>query len=179
MADNETHPDPQPKRHRNLLDAVGLSRFIMILAVISILLGSAMLLLIGTYEIFAAIWHAFTDPGVEAINILRRHLIETVDTFLIAVVMYVIAIGLYQLFVNHDVTLPPWLRMRGVGDLEKRLLGMTVPVLAVVFVTHAIEPTPSEQLLPLGLAIGAVIAAIALFMYQEGRNEGREAGGKE
>ena len=85
--------------------------------------------------------------------------------------MYVIAIGLYQLFVNHDVTLPPWLRMRGVGDLEKRLLGMTVPVLAVVFVTHAIEPSPSEQLLPLGLAIGAVIAAIALFMYQEGRNE--------
>ena len=47
----------------------------MILAVISILLGSAMLLLIGTYEIFAAIWHAFTDPGVGAINILRRQLI--------------------------------------------------------------------------------------------------------
>lgn len=173
MAENTPDPNNPSKRRSSLLDFVGLTRFVMVLAVLSIFVGSATLLLIGTFETFSAIWHALGGHGEGVASTLRSHLIESVDTFLVAVVLYVIAIGLYQLFVNPNVMLPHWLRMREVGDLEKRLVGMSVSVTAVVFVTHAIQPTSADELLPLGLAIAAVIAAIALFLYQEGRSETR------
>ncbi len=170
MTEPRPNPAEQSKPGPTLRGGVGVTRFVMVLAVISIFAGSTVLLLIGTFETFNAIWHALTNPGVRGTGILRSHLIETVDTFLVAVVLYVIAVGLYQLFVNTDVVLPRWLRMSEVGDLENRLVGMVVSVLAVVFVTHAIEPEAMEDLLPLGLSIAAVIAAIALFLYQEGRH---------
>jgi uncharacterized membrane protein YqhA len=78
-----------------------------------------------------------------------------------------IAIGLYQLFIDDSLVLPSWLHTHGLRDLEKRLLRMVVTVLSVIFVTVALEPYETANILPYGLAIAGVIAAISLFLYQE------------
>ena len=154
--------------------AIGATRYIMALAVFAIFVGSAALLLSATFEMFEAVWNELFHTGEEH-GQLRVHLIESLDTILVSTVLYVIAIGLYQLFVNQSLRLPPWLQTYGVGDLENRLAGMVITVLSVMFVTQVLQWHEGRDLLNLGLAIAAVIIAVSLFLYQEGKFHQHEA----
>jgi uncharacterized membrane protein YqhA len=151
--------------------ALGATRYVMALAVFAIFVGSVALLISATFEMFGAVWHEITHFGEDPDHYsqLRVHLIEALDTILVSTVLYVIAVGLYQLFVNRALKLPKWLQTDGVGDLEKRLAGMVVTVLAVMFVTQVLQWHEGRDLLGLGLAIAAVIAAISMFLYQESK----------
>lgn len=159
------------ERHRStkwFSRAIGATRYIMALAVFAIFVGSAALLVSATFEMFGAVWNELFGAG-EDHGQLRVHLIESLDTVLVSTVLYVIAIGLYQLFVNQSLRLPPWLQTYGVGDLEKRLAGMVITVLSVMFVTQVLQWHEGRDMLNLGLAIAAVIIAVSLFLYQEGK----------
>ena len=147
----------------------GATRYIMALAVLGIFVGSVALLLSGAFDIFAAVWHQLTDTGASRGD-LRLHMIEAVDTILVATVLFVIAAGLYQLFVHPALNLPPWMQTDSVDDLELRLAGMVVTILSVIFLTAALEWEGEGGLLGFGLAIASVIAAVALFLYQESRH---------
>jgi uncharacterized membrane protein YqhA len=140
----------------------------MALAVFAIFVGSAALLISATFEMFGAVWNEIFHRG-EGHGQLRVHLIESLDTILVSTVLYVIAIGLYQLFVNQSLKLPPWLQTYGVDDLEKRLSGMVITVLSVMFVTQVLQWHEGRDMLNLGLAIAAVIIAVSLFLYQENK----------
>ena len=154
----------------------GATRYIMALAVLGIFVGSVALLLSGAFDIFAAVWHQLTDAAggasVAGANRgdLRLHMIEAVDTILVATVLFVIAAGLYQLFVHPALNLPPWMQTDSVDDLELRLAGMVVTILSVIFLTAALEWEGEGGLLGFGLAVASVIAAVALFLYQESRH---------
>ena len=69
-------------------------------------------------------------------------IIEHVHTFLIGTVLYITAVGLYQLFIS-EVEFHGWLKIDSTEDLEMNLIGVTVVVLAVNFLslcTLAIHP---------------------------------------
>ena len=85
--------------------------------------------------------------------------------------LFVIAFGLYQLFVDATLRsrLPPWLRITAIGNLEVRLAGMVITVLSIIALTQALE-THGGSGTGTGFEIAAVIAAISLFLYQEGRS---------
>ena len=61
-----------------------------------------------------------------------------------------------------------------VDALELRLAGMVGTILSVIFLTAALEWEGKGDMLGLGLAIASVIAAVALFLYQESRHRGRK-----
>ncbi|MBK8049403.1 MAG: YqhA family protein [Anaerolineales bacterium] len=143
------------------------SRYIVWLAVVCTFVGAAALMLIGTYDVIWAIWQAATHLSAEHNGELKLVLIESVDTFLVATVLLMIALGLYQLFVNSELELPRWLNTRNVEDLERRLTGMIVVVMAVIFLTAVIKWDGTITLLWLGLAIGVVTFAVSFFLYQE------------
>ena len=147
------------------------SRYIVWLAVICTFVGSAALMLIGTYEVFYAIWQAALHLSAQHNGELKLVLIESVDTFLVATVLLMIALGLYQLFVNRELQLPAWLNTSSVEDLERRLAGMIIVVMAVLFLTQVIQWNGTIAILWLGLAVGAVIFAISAFLYQEARHK--------
>jgi uncharacterized membrane protein YqhA len=48
-------------------------------------------------------------------------------------VFYIIALGLYELFVDDRVELPQWLIIRNIDDLKNKLAGVVVVVMAVLF----------------------------------------------
>ena len=54
-------------------------------------------------------------------------------------------------------------------DLEKRLAGMIVVVIAVIFLTQVLQWAGDINILWIGLAIAGVILAISVFLYQESR----------
>jgi uncharacterized membrane protein YqhA len=158
---------------------IGSTKYIMILAVLGIFIGSMVLLISSAVQMFAAVWDILSrNPDYDGM-MLRVDLIESVDTVLVATVLYMIAIGLHQLFINSSLSLPSWLQTKGLADLEKRLAGMVVTVLSVIFVTVALESRGEKEILDFGLAIAAVIIAVSLFLYQEGKHESHENSKKE
>jgi uncharacterized membrane protein YqhA len=154
--------------------AIGSSKYIMLLAVVGIFLGSMVLLISSAVQMFNAVWDILGgNPDYHEMQ-LRVDMIESVDTVLVATVLYMIAIGLYQLFINSSLELPAWLKTTGLVDLEKRLAGMVVTVLSVIFVTVALESRGEKDILDFGLAIAAVITAVSLFLFHESRKQSRE-----
>jgi uncharacterized membrane protein YqhA len=87
---------------------------------------------------------------------------EYVHTFLIGTVLYITAVGLYQLFIE-EVEFHGWLKIDSTEELEMNLIGVTVVVLAVNFLGVAFTGDPS-LLLEYGAGIALPIAALVLFV---------------
>jgi uncharacterized membrane protein YqhA len=87
--------------------------------------------------------------------------VAIIDIFLIGTVLYVISAGLYQLFVQPDVPLPGWLKIESLDDLKDNLTEVIVVALLVAFLGQAIEWTGSETIIAFGIAVAAVILAVA------------------
>ncbi|HQY94302.1 YqhA family protein [Caldilinea sp.] len=163
---------PDAPQRSPVLRMIGWTRYIALIAVFGTFLGSALLLVIGSVELFSAIFAAIEALGEPHLSeAFKIALIESVDTFLVAVVLLIIALGLYQLFVGPIDRLPPWLEAHSVNDLEKRLTGMVVTVLSVIFLTQVVQWQSGLDILWIGLAIGVVVLAISVFLYQESRHD--------
>ncbi|MFN8483217.1 MAG: YqhA family protein [Anaerolineae bacterium] len=164
-----------PERRQTLFTRMfGAARFLMTVAVLAVFVGAAVLLIAGILEMVTAIvWHGLGAGTAEAESVaLRISVIEAVDVILVATVLFVIAFGLYQLFVdpNLRLTLPPWLRVHAINELEGRLAGMVVVVLGIIAMTRALDSHAEASAAAGAVAIAAVIAAISFFLYQEGRH---------
>ena len=77
-------------------------------------------------------------------------------------VLYITAIGLYQLFVQ-EIKFHNWLRIDSTEELETSLIGVTVVVLAVNFM-GAVFVGGKENLLDFGAGIALPIAALGIFL---------------
>lgn len=88
--------------------------------------------------------------------------VEFVHTFLVGTVLYITAMGLYQLFIK-EIDFPEWLKIDSTEELETNLIGVTVVVLAVNFM-GAVFARNTENLLQYGAGIALPIAALGLFV---------------
>lgn len=165
---------PPPKHNHLLMRLLGGSRYIMILAVVGGFVGALLLLIVVSWELVAEIWEALIVHRNLRSDALKLVLIESMDTYLVATVLFLISIGLYQLFIDSSLPLPEWLQTRNVDDLEKRLAGMVIIVLSVIFLTQAVQWHGGQDILWYGLAIGAVIVGVSFFLYQEAQHHKRE-----
>jgi uncharacterized membrane protein YqhA len=159
------------KRAERLLGPLRLTRYLFYFAVLSTLLAAVLAMIYGTLEILAFVVEIVREGdishqwGAE----LRLTVIEVVDLFLIGTVLFVIAVGLYQLFGNSSVPWPRWLLVHDVSDLERKLIGLVVTVLSVVFLGQLVIWDGERDLLGFGVAIGAVIAGLTYFLGHEYR----------
>ena len=104
------------------------------LAVLSTLLAAALVMVYGTVQVvvFVVDLVRHGSIGSQWGSELRLTVVEVVDLLLIGTVLFVIAVGLYQLFGTSILPLPRWLVVHDVGDLERKLIGLVVTVLSVV-----------------------------------------------
>lgn len=166
---------PQPAGKRASLTTFTL-KAVMAAASLVIFIGSTILLIGAITEMARAIiGELLKFPEISAEH-LRLSMIESVDIVLVCTVLYIIAVGLYELFVDEGLRerLPSWLVTHDISDLEGRLTSMVVSVVAVIFLTQVFS-WQGDDFVGFGLAIAAVIAAISLFLYVEKRNHGRHA----
>lgn len=136
-------------------------RYTVVVPVAVLLVGTLALIVAGTVEAYEALSHAI--GGGDGKEIVVAFMTVT-DTFLIAMVLAVIAIGLYELFVDDSIRVPGWLVVENLDDLKQKLVSVVIAVLAVMFVTEVIKFHGTLELLYTGLAIGAVILALAAFL---------------
>lgn len=95
--------------------------------------------------------------------------IEIVDLFLLATVVQVVSLGLYQLYFDQDIRLPAWLKIETLDDLKDKLVGVVITVLAVYFLGQAVVWTGGIDLLYLGGAVALVMMASTWFISRNGK----------
>ncbi|MFT4215765.1 MAG: YqhA family protein [Micropruina sp.] len=144
-------------RHR-----VSLTRFIVLVPALGMLLGSITLTTVGAIEVGQTILGAFTGH-VDAKEYVISF-VEIADVFLLAVVLFIIAIGLYELFIDEIPGLPEWLVFGSLDDLKSQLIGVVVVVLGVFFLGRALHGDDALNLLYLGGGIAAVTGSLSLFL---------------
>src|SRR5690606_5794739 len=88
--------------------------------------------------------------------------LAAIDVFLIAIVGYIICVGLFVLFIDNTIPLPGWLVIRNLEDLKNNLISVVVAVLAVLFLKEAVARAADIDLLGLVLAVALVIGALSL-----------------
>jgi len=165
--------DPVESRSRQFVNRiVGWSRFFVVLAMLSLFLAFVALMLSSVFETVSAIADA-VGGGMSQKEMLGK-LVQQADTALLATVLYVIALGLYSLFVDDNIPMPSWLRIHDLDDLKELLAGIVVVVTAVVFLGYALTWNGRVNLLVPGLSSAAVIAALSFFLWQAARERSFE-----
>ena len=121
------------------------SRFLILIPIIGLALSAAFFFVFGGMGLILMIGHLVAErvcqragegyTGVETTVVVE--VIEHVHQFLVGTVLYITAIGFYQLFI-HQVDYPDWLgwlRVDSTEELENILIGVTVVVLAINFMS--------------------------------------------
>jgi uncharacterized membrane protein YqhA len=147
---------------------VASSRFFVLLATLSLFLAFTAVMVSTIIVTVTTILHAVSGEGMTQNEMIGK-LIKQADYALLATVLYVLALGLYSLFVDDRVPMPIWLRIHDLGHLKELLAGVVVVAIAVIFLGEALTWDGATDLLAPGLASAAVIAALALFLWQAAR----------
>jgi uncharacterized membrane protein YqhA len=143
---------------------VSSSRFMIILAVVGTFLAATTLLLYGVYDIVKIIGDLIGNIGGVKSKQLLLDTIEVIDVFLLSTVFYVIAVGLYELFIQDNLPLPEWLEFHDLDDLKSKLVAVIVVALAVLFLGQVVSWDGTRDLLGFGVANALVIGALTLFL---------------
>lgn len=146
------------------------TRYLIVIPVLGLAIAAAFFFVFGGIGLLRLLFHFF----LEVIEVLSGHkdqmdrtmvvidVVEFVHTFLVGTVLYITAVGLYQLFIN-EIQFPGWLKIDSTEELETNLIGVTVVVLAVNFMSEVFIGE-TQDLLNYGAGIALPIAALGLFI---------------
>lgn len=158
---------------RNTLQQIfAVCRLSIIVAVLCLLLAGFTLLIYGSAQTITTIGHALTVGHVSSkeAKIMILSFIEIIDLFLLATVLYITALGLYELFIDSRIKVPSWLEIRSLDDLKGKLISVVVVILGVVFLGHAVKWEGGMEILPYGVSIALVIATLTYFLGEKNRS---------
>ncbi|WP_416672950.1 YqhA family protein [Egbenema bharatensis] len=143
------------------------SRYLINLAVIVALVGAAAILVYGVIvliylmiELIQA--RTFTSEAVKNITL---SFIQLIDLLFLGIALYIIALGLYHLFIDTSLRLPRWLKIHDFDELKIILLSVVIIILAIHFTGVVVDWDGGAAILNLGLAIAAVITGLGLIFY--------------
>lgn len=162
----QNHPTPLAP----LAEAIGKTRFIVLVAVVSVILVSFALFVIGAGMAVQGIWNAVSAfaRGDEAVTTITVDLLEVVSTMLKAVVFYLVGVGFYSLFIA-PLNLTAALGMRSFNDLEIKIVSVVVVIMAVTYLEHFIRWEQAVETLLYGLSFAVVVASLVFFQMHSHR----------
>jgi uncharacterized membrane protein YqhA len=151
------------------------SRYLVVAAVLGSLVAALALFAYGVIETFVVVADTIAKAEVSSkgAKTLALAFIEIVDLFLLGTVFLMIALGLYELFVDEKLALPSWLSFNSFDDLKNKLVGVVVVVLAVLFLGAVVGWDGSRDLLGFGVGVALVIAALTYFLATAKSDKGK------
>ncbi len=140
------------------------SRYLVVIAVLGSFLAFVTIIIYGGATVIGIIAEVITHPQFTANG--SKHLavecIEIIDLFLLGTVLYIIALGLYELFIS-SLAMPSWLEISSLDDLKSKLIGVVVVLLVVTFLGSVVTWDGSNTILSLGIAVGVVLFALGFY----------------
>jgi len=154
------------------------SRLIVIAAVIASLLASIAMFFLATVDAYYMLSHLgeYLSPELvgEARSAFRAqtvtHVVEIIDGYLLATVLLIFSLGLYELFISKideaegEERASKVLVIHSLDDLKARLSKVVLMILVVKFFEHAISMQFDSSLELLYLAIGIAFIGLALYL---------------
>ncbi len=150
---------------------LGLSRWVVLMAVVGSLLGATALMVYEVVVIAEAVVEIIRVYSLspKIAKMLAVGFVEAIDIFLIAIFGLISAMGLYVLFIDESLTLPRWLKIDDLDDLKGHLVSSVIAVLAVLFLREAVAWDGQRDLLGFGVALALVIAVLTLYLALKGK----------
>lgn len=150
----------------NIRRVLASSRYFIALSSLGMFIASVALHIFGTIAVVEIIWDTTADGDIseKVVKHLAVEFIGLADAFLLGTVLYIVALGLYELFVDPDLPMPGWLRIETLDDLKERMIGVIIVMLAVTFAGYIVEWDGDTNILYLGAAVALVIAALGFVL---------------
>lgn len=138
------------------------SRYLIVIAVFGAFLTAVAVIVYGGITVVQVVVTAFThgDFSTKSAKQLAIEAIKLIDLFLLGTVLYIVALGLYDLFIDDRLPMPPWLHITTLDDLKAKLVGVVVVLLGVTFLGEVVAWNGDTNILPFGVAIALVIVAL-------------------
>ncbi len=168
---NETTGDSSPFSHpftsARFVKLLGQTRVVILFGAFASLLASVVLLIQSALTVIQISWESIADGdvGSHAIEHLAVEFLGVIDSILLGTVLYIIALGLYELFFEPDLPVPEWLRFRELSELKESLIEVIVVLLGVLFVSQAVTWNKGDEILEYGLATAAVIITLGAMLW--------------
>lgn len=154
------------------------SRLVVIFAVIACLVSSFAVFYMATVDAWYMLIHLldYASPEItaEARGSLRSqtvtHVVEIIDGYLLATVLLIFALGLYELFISKienaegSEASQNVLLITSLDDLKGRLAKVIMMILIVKFFEHAISMAFHNALELMELAAGIALLGLALYL---------------
>jgi uncharacterized membrane protein YqhA len=150
---------------------LGMTRYAVVVPAIASIIGALLLMGQGSVEMVKVVIEALSDGAPLKDTIVD--VLTAVDAILLGTVLLVIGYGLYELFIDADIEVPLWLRVRDLDDLKSKLIGVVVAIVAVVFVGVFVDSNRADEVISYGVGAGALVVGLAIFAYAS-----RKEGGK-
>ncbi len=161
------------------------SRLIIFLAVVASIISAFILVMIGSLEIYHVLHKVpYLFQGKEEFDafykLTIKYVITAVDVFLIATVLLIFGVGLYELFISkidyieHDEKSSKILEIHTLDQLKEKLAKVILMVLIVTFFKYAIDFHYDDIKSLLFLSIGVFLISLSIYMMHKGHAEDKE-----
>lgn len=153
------------------------SRFVVLFAVLASLVSAFAMFYMATVDAFYMTMH-LSDYASSELTLVQRnelrsvtiaHVVEIVDGYLLATVLLIFALGLYELFISpidraeSSETASNVLLIHSLDDLKNRLAKVILMILIVKFFEHAIGMNYASPVDLLYLSGGITLIGLALY----------------
>lgn len=163
------------------------SRFVVLFAVVASLLTSLAMFYVATADAYFMLSHlpgyasSALEPAARAQlrSTTITHVVEIVDGYLLATVLLIFSLGLYELFISKidkaegSETSSNVLLINSLDDLKGRLAKVILMILIVKFFEHAIRMSFENATDLLFLAGGIALLGLALYLSHVAEGKGR------
>lgn len=179
------HTNDTTRMERWIEGALLATRFVIAIPVVFSVLLALAALYVATVDAAYVLSHlgAYASGGSAHSSSLRVNLVTSIikafDTYLIAAVLLIFAIGLYELFISRLEVAERegfpghLLYVRSLDDLKNRLARLVLLVLVVEVLQQGLQMTYATALDVMELAVAALLVGGAVFLsdYHHGRSE--------
>jgi uncharacterized membrane protein YqhA len=164
------------------------SRLVVLAAVIASLAASLGMFYVATVDTFYMVSHLVHYADGSMTSLARKamhdetigHVVEIVDGYLLATVMLIFSLGLYELFISkidqaaESEGSSSVLLIRSLDDLKARLAKVILMILIVTFFERVLGIKFSGPLDLLYLAGGIALIGLALYLTHAGETGGKK-----
>ena len=123
------------------------TRYAVLIPAIASILGALLLMFQGSVEMVRVVIDVLSN-GTK-LKLTTVEILTAVDGILLGTVLLVIGYGLYELFIDDDLEVPPWLEVHDLDDLKSKLIGVIVAIIAVIFVGIFVDTDRADDVLSL------------------------------
>jgi uncharacterized membrane protein YqhA len=157
------------------------TRFVVLFAVIASLSTALVMFFTATVDAWFLVSHLLDYASPDLVGEARAtfrattvtHVVEIIDGYLLATVLLIFALGLYELFISriepaeNSETASSVLIIHSLDDLKSRLAKVILMILIVRYFEYAVSMKFESPLDLLLLAAGIALIGLALFLTHE------------